>query len=132
MLDEAACGRLAELIAERHQHHLDDETCTVTCERHLDNVRIALRLETRDGKGRYALEITATEGKGITERLVNCLDAWLVDWFADQRGTRLGHRFEVMTFGDLEVGLRGRRRNLAVERRAADLLGDPLEPDFFD
>jgi hypothetical protein len=132
MLDDAACTRLGDLIAQRHQQHLRDETCAVTCERHLDNVRIGLSLTTRDGRSRYVLEMTAAEGDGITEKLVDCLDAWLTDWFAGDREIRLGHRFEVMTFGDLEVGLRGRRRNLFAEQQAADLLGEPLEPDFLD
>jgi len=132
MLDHAACAQLANLIAERHQDHLRDEICAVTCERHLDNVRIGLSLNTRDERSRYVLEMTAAESDGITEKLVDCLDAWLTEWFAGDRETRLGHRFVVMTFGGLEVGLRVRRRNLMAERRAAELLGEPLEPDFVD
>lgn len=133
--DESSTKLLADTLTKRYQGFLEDEFFAAKHERYADNVRLTVLLERRDGSQRWVWQALAElpTPKQETEALfllVDFLDAYLSEFFSEGRSIRPQQRFVSHPFREQDLYLRGRRRDLAAEKEAAQLLGEELEADF--
>lgn len=125
----------AATLGTRFAGFLDDEAFTAEHERHEDHVRLTLRLDRVDETHRWVWQ-SLVETKlpqdqdGALFLLVDFMDAYLSEFFASDRLLRAQARFVAHAFQDVDICLRGRRRDLAAERQAAAWLGEETEADF--
>ena len=128
--------QINELLTERWSVELDgDHVRSIAIEHHK---RICLRLciDSADERFRWIMEAglsrpaTTAEEPPVRNLIVNFLDAFLAEWFENKRSTRLSLNFRVHEFRGFELFLRGRRRDLKADQLAAELLGEPMEPDL--
>ena len=127
----------AETLGKRYSGFLENEVFTAEHERHDDHVRLTLRLDRLDASHRWvwqALHETEEPEKQNDSLflLVDFLDAYLSEFFASNRSLRPQARFVAHEFRDVDICLRGRRRDLAAEHEAAEWLGEATETDFPD
>ena len=125
----------AETLGSRYAGFLEDEVFTAEHERHEDHVRLTLPLDRVDGSHRWVWQALheTSESQRHDESLfllVDFLDAYLSEFFSSERTLRPQTRFVAHTFRDVDVCLRGRRRDLAAEHEAAEWLGEAPETDF--
>ena len=125
----------AESLGKRYAGFLEDEVFTAEHERHDDHVRLTLRLDRVDGNHRWVWQSlreteTPKQQDNALFLLVDFLDAYLSEFFASERSLRPQARFVAHSFRDLDICLRGRRRDLAAEYEAAEWLGEAPETDF--
>ena len=130
------CAQIAATLTERYHHELGGDALVASAPHH--NKRLCLRLIVDDQQQRHRWIFEAgvtrpakTRDEPAARQLVFAfLDAYLSNWFSEARDTRLSITYRAHTFGDKDVFLRGRRRDLRAERLAAQLLDEPLEPDL--
>ncbi len=130
------CSAIAATLSERYHDELRGDALVAMAPLH--NKRLCLRLviEDREQRHRWILEAGVTrppktrDEPAAYQLVIAFLDAYLSDWFNEDRDTRLSLNYRAHTFGDKDVFLRGRRRDLRAERLAAELLDEPLEPDL--
>ncbi len=125
----------AATLSSRYAGFLEDEVFQADHERHEDHVRLTLRLDRADETQRWVWQ-SLVETKVPQDQddalflLVDFFDAYLSEFFASGRMLRPQARFVAHAFRDVDICLRGRRRDLAAERQAAQWLGEAPEADF--
>lgn len=126
---------LTSTLGSRYAGFLEDEVFTAEHERDEDHVTLALRLDRVDGTQRWVWQ-ALLETKAPTDEdpalflLVDFLDTYLSEFFASERTIRPQMRFVAHRFREVDICLRGRRRNLGAEKEAANYLGEEVEDDF--
>ena len=135
-MNDFDCNGIADALCECYESELGGDQLAVLAPPH--NRRLCLRIIIEDQQQRHRWIFEAgvtrpekTRDEPAARKLVlEFVDAYLSDWFAEDRGIRPSLNFQAHTFGKREVFLRGRRRDLRAERMAADFLGEPMDPDL--
>lgn len=128
--------QISELLTERWSVELDGDPIRAVAIEHHKRICLRLCIDSADGRFRWIMEAglsrpeTTAEEPPVRNLIVNFLDAFLSEWFANKRSTRLSLNFRIHDFMGAELFLRGRRRDLKADRLAAKLLGEPMEPDL--
>ena len=135
-MNDFDCIDIADALGERFHSELGSDALAVIAPAH--NRRICLRVVIEDchQRHRWIFEAGVTRPAKTRDELqarnlvVAFIDAYLSEWFAEDRCMRPPLNYQAHPFRDQEVFLRGRRRDLRAERLAADFLGEPMEPDL--
>ena len=128
--------QIDELLAERWSNELAGDAIRSIAIEHHRRICLRICLDSTNDRYRWIMEAGLSrpektiEEPPIRDLLLNFLDAILAEWFANERSTRLSLNFQTHEFEGNEIFLRGRRRDLKADQLAAELLGEPLEPDL--
>ncbi len=137
-LDDATRGTILDALRERHHAHLRPGE-TLSCDGTLTHGEAWCELVLSDDEEEKVLRLQAqvdlvgqdiqnpTEGRELGMDLI---DIALQEYFSTDRTWVPTQDWKSQVLRDKEVFIRGRLRNLKLERQAAELLGDPMEPDF--
>lgn len=132
--------KVLKALRERHRSHLRPGEA-LECEGSMNHGEAQAQLVLRDAAEEQVLTLQGKVdliGNDIQSPLdglhavLDLLDLSLQEYFAAGRNWRpdLDWKPHTLPQGEHEVWTRGRLRNLKVERMAAELLGEALEPDF--
>ena len=135
-MNDFDCIDIAEALGERFHSELGSDALAVLAPSH--NRRLCLRvvIEDHQKRQRWIFEAGVTRPAKTRDEpqarnlVIAFIDAYLSEWFAEDRCIRPPLNYQAHSFRDQEVFLRGRRRDLKAERLAADFLGEPLEADL--
>jgi len=125
-----------DVFAERWADKLGSDTLRVSAPEHQKRLCVRVRIDSSDERHRWIMEAgvsrpTKTRDEPASWKLVlEFLDAFLSEWFAEQRQVRLSLNYRAHDFAGQQVFFRGRRRDLQADRMAAEFLGEPMEPDL--
>jgi len=129
---------ITEVLLDRHRQDLGDLQLTIVIPNHPNRLLLRLLIETDCGRHRWIFEAGVSrpphsrdlpKGQSL---VLDFMDQYVAEWLAADRGVRPPINYTAYRFRGLEVFLRGRRRDLQAERMAAELLGEPMEPDLED
>ena len=130
------CDAIATILRSRFADGLTGDSLCVSSDEHRKRICLRVVIERQDGSQRWIVEAGVSrphkrdDEAAARGRVLDFLDNFLNDWFANERSERLRSDFQSFVFAGEPVFLRGRRRNLTAERMAAELLGEPLEADL--
>ena len=137
-LDDNTRRSLLDTLRKRHHAHLRPGE-VLECDSALTHGEAWCELVLRDPKEEQVLRLQArvdlvaldiqdpTEGRDLG---MDLLDLALQEYFSTDRSWVPTEDWKAHLYEEREAWIRGRLRNLKLERQAADLLGEPLEPDF--
>jgi hypothetical protein len=130
--------RICEALQQRHRAHLRPGD-RFECEGWMTHGEARAQLKLRDPSEEEVLILQArvdlveqdiqdpNDGKALA---LDVLDLAVQEYFAQERIWSPSLDWGEEPHQEKTVWLRGRRRNLKLDRIAAELLGEELEPDF--
>ena len=128
--------QINDLLEERWMNELAGDRIRSTAIEHHRRICLRLCIDSANGRFRWVMEAglsrpeKTVQEEPIRDLILNFMDAFLADWFANERSTRLPLNFCIHEFEGHEIFFRGRRRDLEADHLAAEFLGEPLEPDL--
>ena len=124
------------VLRERWASELGLDSLKVSATEHRKRLCLRVCIDSSDERHRWIMEAgvsrpgTTREEPAARQLVLEFLDAFISEWFAERREVRLSLNFRAHDFSGQQVFLRGRRRDLRADRMAAQLLGEPMEPDL--
>ena len=128
--------QINDLLEERWSDELAGDSIRSTAIEHHRRICLRLCIDSSNDRYRWIMEAglsrpeKTVDEAPVRDLILNFLDAFLAEWFANERSTRLSLNFRVHEFEGHELFFRGRRRDLKADQLAAEFLGEPLEPDL--
>jgi hypothetical protein len=132
--------KVLDALHQRHRAHLRPGEA-FTCDGSMTHGDAQMELTLRDPEDEQVLrlqarvDLIANDIQSPTEGLdlaMDLLDLALQEFFDQERMTCPPQDWKEHELDGHQAWLRGRLRNLKLERMASELLNEPLEPDFDD
>ncbi len=127
-----------DVLTERWVDELGSDTLSVSAPEHRKRLCVRLRIDSSDQRHRWIMEAGVSRPEKTRDEpaawqlVLEFLDAFLSEWFGEQRQVRLSLNYCAHDFEGQQVFFRGRRRDLQADRMASEFLGEPMEPDLED
>lgn len=129
-LDEEESRRIVEALTERYRAELHEgEGFAVSGDLGDEAVTTTVVLGNRDGSETLEIEgrISLADNEMVMphealDAVLDLIDEFLQEYFDEERGLRIHPTWKAYDLGEARVEMRGRRRNLVLERAADEFL----------